>query len=213
MLRPVVGILLILVFASHVFAEESAVPTRPITEAEAVLAVYYENWGLASSEGPAIIIAVWPDGHIVWSDDSKRGGAPYHAGQIDPQKFARLLKHFGTDGLFADKDLNNPHFGPDSAFLTVFVKSEKKKVKMQSWHELVDSIDDSTSTAVVDSKGISLLQNKPRLAVLRNEPADYLFFRFVWSETRGEIASLIPCDGKPSTGKPVMKAGILSWQD
>jgi hypothetical protein len=182
---------------------------RPITEAETVLAVYRENLGVGSDGTPALIFAAWPDGYVVWSKDRVQGGAPYQSGNGDPQKIAALLARFGTDGLFADDKLNQAHFGPDSAFISVLIKSGKKQVKMRSWHELFEASD----KLVVTSHGVESPDNPRRLEVLRKEPADYLFFRFVWSETRSRLTDLIPSKGTASADKPVMKVGELSWHE
>src|SRR5262249_23693310 len=155
----------------------------PITEADAVAAIYREDWGRASTGGPAIILAAWPDGRVVWSGDRLRGGAPYRGGRVDPQRVSALLARFDRDGLFADENLNQAHFGPDSQFITVFVKSGARKVKMRSWHELFEA----REGLVVTSHGVASLDDRRRLDVLRQEPADYLFFRLVWSETRARL--------------------------
>ena len=181
---------------------------RPITEAESVLAAYREDLGDTSAGTPAIILAAWPDGHIVWSGDRVQGGAPYRSGHIDPQKVAALLARFEKDGLFADEKLNQAHFGPDAQFITLFIKSGKKRVQMQSWHELFEASD----RLVVTNTGAGTLDGRRRLDVLRKEPAGYLFFRFVWSETRAKLTDLIPGESRASAGKPVMKAGVLSWR-
>jgi hypothetical protein len=209
LLRSIVCSLLFFAVAIVVFAEEAKVSTRPITDADAVLAVYHEDWCLNSAGEPAIILVAWPDGHIVWSGDRVKGGAPYRVGQIDPEKVALLLKRFDRDGLFADEKLSRANFGPDSAFTTLYVKSGKNKVEMNSWHELAEE----SGSGVADHHGISSLQGQHRLAVLRESPAEYLFFRFVWSETRGKLASLIPSESTASAGKPIMEAGVLSWHD
>jgi hypothetical protein len=190
-------------------AEEPSEPTRPITEADSVLAVYREDWGRASSGGPAIILVAWPDGHIVWSSDRIQGGAPYRAGRVDPKRVAALLVRSENDGLFADEKLNQAHFGPDSQFITLLVKSGKKQVKMQSWHELFEGSD----KVVVDHRGAVALEGRRRLDELRKAPAEYLFFRTVWSETRTRLSDLIPVESDVSTGKPVMKVGVVSWQE
>src|SRR5262249_23558051 len=70
---------------------------------DSVLAVYREDWGLASSGEPAIILVAWPDGHIIWSGDRLKGGAPYRAGHADPKRVTALLARFHKDGLFADE--------------------------------------------------------------------------------------------------------------
>jgi hypothetical protein len=191
-------------------AEGAKPPIRPITEADTALAVYMEDWGLVATGEPTIILAIWPDGQAVWSGDRLRGGPPYSAGRVDPKRVAALLSRFETDGLFGDDSLNDPHFAPDSACITVFIKSGKKQVKMQSWHELGEA----SGRLVGTSRGESPLDGGTRrLEVLRKEPAEFLYFRLVWSETRGKLADLIPGESKPLAGKPVMKAGILSWQE
>ncbi|HEV7998347.1 MAG TPA: hypothetical protein VGP63_00615 [Planctomycetaceae bacterium] len=198
----------IVLIAAFARADEPKRLVRPITEAQSVIAVYYEDWGLASARGPEIIFVAWPDGHLVWSDDRIRGGPPYHAAQLDPQRFAKLIARFENDGLFADGKLNDAHWGPDSEFITVLVKSGKRKVDMSSWHELFEA-----NGGLVTSAGVLLSEKRPRLEVLRKEPADYLFYRMVWSETRTSIAALIPSAGQPTTGSPRKKAGELWWQE
>jgi hypothetical protein len=199
----------LVVVSATAYADEPQAQIRPITKAEAVLAVYCEGCGRGSDGTPAIIFAAWPDGRIVWSGDGLHGGAPYRTGNIDPQKVATLLKRFEKDGLFAIEKLNRANFGPDSQFTTVFVKSGTKQVAMQSWHELFESAD----KLVVTSAGASVLEDAQRLEVLSKEPNDYLFFRFVWSETRSKLMELIPKDSSASPGKPLMAAGVLSWQE
>src|SRR5262245_57227957 len=102
-----------LVFAlcvSAVAADDVKTTTRPITEADSVLAVYREDWGLSSSGDPAIIFAAWIDGHVVWSNDRLKGGAPYRTGRADPRAVTALLARLDKDGLFADEKLNQAHF-------------------------------------------------------------------------------------------------------
>lgn len=189
--------------------DDSQLAVRPITEAEAVLAAYYQDHGLLSRGSPAIIFTAWPDGHMVWSNDRLKGGAPYRVGHVDPNKVAALLDRIEKDGFFADKKLNRSHLGPDSQFVTLFVKSGKKQVTMASWHEVYED----SGKLIADQNGISALEGRGRLEVLRKSPPDYLFFRLVWSETRGRMADLIPLVSSPSEGRPIMEAGILSWHD
>src|SRR5579862_3984339 len=176
---------LALVCLSHAaLAADKAPAPRKIDKAESVLAIYPEDRGLHSRQRvPAIILAVWPDGYIVWSEDRINGGAPYFAGSIDPEIVAALLSEFEHDGLFADRKLNSAKFGPDSHFTTMFIKSGKKQVVMQSWHEQFEA----NGTTVARSRGASGLEGRQRLEVLSKEPAEYLYYRFVWSETRGRL--------------------------
>jgi len=208
--RPFVLCLIVGLCNAFGRADEPKECTRPITEAESVLAVYREDLGFFSTGEPAMILAAWPDGHIVWSKDRLKGGAPYFAGRADPKKVSGLLSRFEKEGLFADEKLNQAHFGPDSQFNTVLIKSGKKQVEMVSWHELMEVSDNWVAT---HQGGSRLLEGQRRLDELRKEPADYLFFRAVWSETRTKISDLVPGESVLSTGRPKRKAGVLWWQE
>ena len=197
-----------LVHSGALAADEVPI-VRKIDGAESVLAVYPDGWGLGSpARVPAIIFVAWPDGLVVWSHDRIKGGAPYYSGQVEPKKVTALLSEFERDGLFANKKLNDAHFGPDSHFTTLAVRSGKNEVKMQSWHERFEA----NGKTVASSHGVSGLDGKSRLELLSKEPADYLYFRFVWSETRGKLMDLIPIDGKQVDGSVTTKGG-LSWRE
>lgn len=202
-------VLLLVVSTSRLLADEPKPTARPISESETVLAVYREDLGLASMDEPALILAAWPDGLIVWSIDRLKGGPPYRTGRVDPGRLAALLNQFDRDGVFADQGLNAGHFGPDSQFTTLFVKAGKKQVKMSSWHEVFED----GGGLVADHRGVSALHSRHKLQVLRDTPADYLFFRFVWSEVRRQLTELIPAKSQVAQGRPVMNAGKLSWSE
>jgi hypothetical protein len=192
-----------------VCADEVPSP-RPIEKADSVLAIYPENWGLFDGERvPVIILAIWSDGKIVWSSDRLNGGPPYLSGQIDPEKVASLLSDLERDGLFADNKLNVAHFGPDSHFTTLLVKSGKKQVTMQSWHERSEA----GGKSIAGSRGVSGLAGQRRFQALSKEPAEYLYYRLVWSETRGKLIDLIPDVGTSVAGRPVTNDKGLAWQE
>lgn len=201
--------LVVLLLAGTDKKDDSKSFIRPISEAESVLAVYYEDWGLASSGMPQIIVAAWPDGHIVWSRDRVKGGAPYRSAEIDPRTIAAMLERFEQDGLFHQKKRLDGGIIPDAHFQKILIKSGKKQLGMASPHELFE--DDGT-VAVTESGALSL-EGQRRLDVLREEPKEYLFFRFVWSETRSALNNLIPEEGVACAGKPIMDAGVLSWDE
>src|SRR5437764_3969488 len=64
----ILGLMVVVCGSPDCWADEKP-PLRPITEADSVLAVYHQDWGLFSRGTPAIILAIWPDGHAVWSED------------------------------------------------------------------------------------------------------------------------------------------------
>lgn len=182
---------------------------RPISEADTILAVGLEKGGfVVTPPYHQVILCIWPDGFAVWSGDRLNGGAPYFEGAIDPKKVTTLLARFEKDGLFAD---TKPKlgFGPDSNFNTILIKSGKNQFKMESWHEVGEESGGWADAA----GGLTLLGDRRRHDVLRSQPADYLYCRLVWAETRASLANLLPAASKPSTGAPVKKAGVLSWQE
>lgn len=188
----------------------SRAPTqlRPITRAESVLAVYRENWGLASSGGPYLILAFWPDGTVVWSEDRLRGGPPYREGRVAPTKIAALFKQFERAGIFGDSKLAEDKFGPDSQFTVLYLKHGAKQLQMRSWHELQEASGDWVGTA----GSSAFLNGRSRAEVLRKEPPEFLYYRMVWSEVRAALSEALPAGGTPSSGKPYMRGGELSWQ-
>ena len=101
--RP--GGLMFLVWLVGIGWSASAVDPRPITRADSVVANYAQDWGRPSDGMPRIIFVARPDGHVVWSEDRIRGGAPYLAGQISPARIAAVLERVDRDGVFHDKRL------------------------------------------------------------------------------------------------------------
>ncbi len=190
----------------------NAVPAdvRPITQADVVIAVYAQDWGLASEGMPKLILTAWPDGHVVWSENRVKGGAPYLTGQVSPARVSAVLEQVERDGVFRDKRLAQPCFGPDSSFTTILFRKAPRELKMESWHDLaeVDGHVIARSCALTP-----LGRNERRLELLKKEPAEYLYYRVVWGELRALASSLIPSVNRPATGELVMKAGVMAWRE
>ena len=87
---------------------------KPITEAETVLAIYTSG-GFRPSVEPRLILAIWGDGRVVWSEDRLQGGSPYRAGQIDAKRLTALVSRLERDGVFADEKLSHANFRPGLA--------------------------------------------------------------------------------------------------
>jgi hypothetical protein len=184
--------------------------TRPLEEAEAIVAIYLLDWGGESPpRGPNLIAAIWGDGKVVWSRDRVLGGAPYLAGRVDPKKFTDLVARLQRDGVFADERLGDLHFGPDSRHTNIVVNSGKRRLKLQSWHELFEQ----NEKLVATSRGISSLEGRRREDVLREDTAEYRHFRSTWDRIRAAVADLVPTQGEPIDGTLVPEAGIVSWKE
>jgi hypothetical protein len=181
--------------------------TRPISAATEVLAVYAEDWGLDSSGEPGLVAAVWGDGYAVWSEDDLKGGEPFFHGQLAKERVASLLSRLWADGLFADARLAQANFGPDSRFTTILVRTSGKTLKMQSWHERYEA----KGRVIATSSGLESLEGTTRLAVLKRQPAEYLYYRTVWSELRTAIQALLPARGTGVLGQASMLHAVLTW--
>jgi hypothetical protein len=188
----------------------SPVGPRPITQADDVVAIYAEDRELTSDGIPKLILVAWADGHVVWSEDRIQGGAPYLAGQVSPARVSAVLERVDDDGVFGDKRLAQPCFGPDSRFTTILFRKATRQIKMDSWHELAET----GGGVVAKSCGlVPLSSNERRLDVLRKEPAEYLYYRAVWGELRALASSLIPSVSHPTTGEVVGEAGVMEWRE
>ena len=182
---------------------------RPISQADSVVAVYSSDWGLGSDGRPKLMLVAWADGNIVWSEDRVHGGPPYLQGRVPAARVAAALGRCAADGFFDDRTLGLEHFGPDSAFVTILLRSGGRALQMRSWHELAEG----RGRLVARSGGLAPLSGERRLAVVRKEPAAYLYYRAAWSELREVASSLIPAESLPAAGEVVMKAGVLAWRD
>ena len=151
----------------------TAQDSKAITDAETVFAIYANDWGLGASGGPQLIVSVWGDGSIVWSNDRINGRSPYFRSQLDPKDVSAALKRLVDIGAFDVPRLRQANFGPDSQFTTIFIRTDGKELKMDSWHELYES----NGKVVASDHGLTGLDGKKLLPVLVEQSADYLHYR------------------------------------
>lgn len=182
---------------------------RAITEADSIIAVFTQDWGLASAGSPKLILTAWPDGYVVWSEDRIRGGEPYFAGQVARARVSAVFDRVTRDGGFDDERLAQACFGPDASFTSILFRHGEREVKMDSWHEMAEA----EGRTVARSCGLSALSSERRLAVVKKEPAEFLYYRLVWSELRGLASSLLPPESHPVAGEVRREGGALSWHE
>lgn len=178
--------------------------SRPISQADAVMAVYPEWISIGPSREPKILFVAWPDGRVVWSRDRLFGGPPYLQSNVDPELVVATLARFQYEGLFDCDNLSGCYAGPDAPYTTILLRYRSKRLEMSSAHEPAEA-----KGGVVTSHGsgghyLTLVQ------ALEQEPAEYLHFRLFWSEIRRRLDELIPTSGLATIGRP---QGInpLSW--
>ena len=193
------GVALLFYFQNGVMPQ-----SRPITEADSVIVIYTLHDELVSSGGPQLLVSVWSDGHIIWSNNKIRGGPPYRSGSVEPAKVKSLLSQLERDNVFTNKKLLRANFGPDAATTVVFVKKGKQLLKMQSWHELYEE----RGMSVALERGLTPLGGRNIEEALKHESKDYQNYRATWKRIRGLVRGLIPKKSSPMKGTLSMKAGF-----
>jgi len=162
-----------------------------------VAAVYTHGWWFKGSEignpdaiRPRVIVALWADGHIVWSEDSIEGGPPYQEATVELASVEELLKDLEGRGVFADPGPKR-YFPPDSHWTAIVVLHDSKCLNMQSWHE---GLERRTGRVVTD-RGSSPLDGRSREEVLATASEEYQNFRRIWSDVKEAMLELIPKEG------------------
>ena len=181
---------------------------RPVTESSGVMAIFLNDLGLQSRGQPSLVFAAWADGYVVQSRDQARGGPPYVAGTVPRARVAATLAMVEKEGGFADEALRRACYGPDSAYMTILVRSGNKSLRMDSWHELFET----DPRLVVRSCSVMSLDGKSRAEVLQAEPREFRHYRAVWSRIRQLAATLSPERVEPIEGALAMAKGEVSWR-
>lgn len=152
--------------------------------------------------GPWLVVALWKDSKIIWSERRIAGGPPYFQGQYDPKKLDELLGKLESQGAWTNTTLRRAWFGPDAKTTRIIISNGSHRLAMESWHELYEQHSNTVATA----QGLTSLNGRNRGEVLRGQPEDYRQFRNTWSEIRGAVAELIPAKGEPYNDTlPAMK--------
>jgi len=192
-------VVLMTLLSCHVFAAAAAAPaSRPATAPASapVAGVWYEPSGmrvLAPGEPLEIhrlIVGVWSDGTVVWSDDRRTGGKPYWTGHIPHELVEKLLASLQTVGFFEPSKISG--YGPDATITVIAAQTGERRQWMGSWHDPPTT----RPRAIFSEHGISAVapgEPRPKPSV------DYQRFVEVWAESRRLIESVVP----EKSGRPL----------
>jgi hypothetical protein len=162
--------------------------------------------GIYTDEG-SLIVGVWADGRIIWSGDQVRGGTPYYGSMVEQIRVNGLLQSLKRDGVFENRRLTRAWWGPEGNPTIINLRYDGAQLKMASWHEGAEASGKVIATHV----GLESMSAGGRLTALEKEPAEYLYFRFVWNEVRWKVSQLLPCNGQTIAGKPIIQGGKIAW--
>jgi hypothetical protein len=149
---------------------------------------------LEDMEYRKLVVGVWSDGTVIWSDNRRTGGKPYHIGRIPNELVAKLLASLKTVGLFDVPDA--PRFGPDSSYTVIAAQTDDgKRIWLGSWHDPPTT----RPLVVVSEQGMGVIAP----AQPRGKPSPaYAHFLEVWAESRRLIESVVPeAQGRPMNEK------------
>ena len=193
-----VMIVLLAAAVDHCHAGSPATQAMPTTQATTgpVAAVWFEPSGMRilkpgeKIERHRLIVGVWGDGTVVWSDDRATGGAPYRTARVDPAVVADLEQSLAAAELF--EPINGVQFGPDASITVLAAEVGGKRQWLGTWHEPPRD----NPQIVIDQRGIYAIKAGERPP----EPSpEYARFRKVWSESRRLIESVVPKEGQPAS--------------
>jgi hypothetical protein len=180
-------------------------PTRSLTKD--VLAIQFDGGGVTSLE-----FALWEDGYCVWRGTEKndKGIFEHRCAKLPGETFAKTVADLKHSGFFADKSLADQKVGPDGAHYELVVQSKDAKLTMLSWHEPYEA---NGKVYASGKRGLVPLDGETRLAKLKQEPAEYLYYRMAWLELKSTLLDVRPSESKLCTGKVQITTEGLVWQE
>jgi hypothetical protein len=134
-----------------------------------------------------LIIGVWADGTVIWSNDRQRGGKPYFRGNVVAARLQQLLTDLEAAGFF-EPNTRTSYYGPDSSYHVIEARIGRKYQALESWHEGPSTQPD----LVVTDRGISIIQpGQPR----PQASPEYQSFISTWARARESIWAIVPASG------------------
>jgi hypothetical protein len=187
----------------HCDRGNNSISTPTINKTPAVV-IYEESWSAfspGSEVSPRLSVAIWPDGHVIWSNDNSN----FLSAHINSRQVQGLLDHLERENVFDETNFRRSWFGPDSPYATIWLASGTRHTRFESWHEEFEK----NPKLVALSSGIHTLGNRTREEALLGDTEEYQRFRSVWSDLRSAISLLVPKIGETYTGPTNLKLPSL----
>jgi hypothetical protein len=185
------------------------VPMNPMdigTLTTATLVAEIVVWGTgerALSHSTPVVLALFADGTLIWSENRLEGGSPYRLVRIESNRIAELFARWQQAGLFNRDELRRNYFGPDSDWTAIQLRGSDGWLQLNSWHELFEA----NPETVVLSGSVQNLNGRDRAEVIAGDKPEFLAFRQAWSELKNDLFALIP----PGDHQP-LGPGILTFE-
>lgn len=154
------------------------------------------------SRDRVLILGLWADGRLVWSEDPVFGGPPYHEDRLDPARLRDVLR--GFDRLFDRWEGPVLEYHPPGAShveLVCLVGGRDRR--LASWHESFER----NPEMVVTGMDVERLEGGSRARVLAGLDPDYRRFRVLWRDVRSLMRGLLPVEARPAVSPtPILPA-------
>lgn len=182
------------------------VPVHPESRLPAAVAVYVRHYGIKmgpdgslAANDDCLIVSIWRDGRIVWSEDSTDGGGPYYEGFLKTAEVEELVDRLWQLDLLSKSGVNRMMLGPDASCTVIAVAHGSRLEECASWHELFEQ----NPGLVATDRGIESLQGRTREQAIAASSRDYRQFRYEWNQARKIIAEYISESGALLDAFPV----------
>jgi len=129
------------------------------------------------------------DGLAVWSDNPM-GGEPYRRGKIERTALASWVERVLRSNTLTDSAMRS-YVGPDASSIELDIDLVDQKLKIVSWHEVVDP-----KKTIATASGLVALDGRDPKAVLAEQPEEYRRFHAGWTSLRAGIDALLPRPGE-----------------
>ncbi|UCF34028.1 MAG: hypothetical protein JSV78_01720, partial [Phycisphaerales bacterium] len=142
-------------------------------------------------EPPRLVLAVWEDGAVIWSDDRYNGGAPYFRAMLGRDEAEALRREIAEFGIVA-KTLETKSFTvPSGAFMEIRMLVDGNQVRLTSCHELYESPD----IVAIDS-GLVLVEGREVHEIEAERSDDFKRFIELWTTIRQRLELVVPETGE-----------------
>lgn len=149
----------------------------------------YAMRGPGADTGPRLVAALWPDGRMIWSENTIQGGPPYRSGRASAQAVDRMFDRLKAAGVFEGGGVKWRNWGPDASFTVMDVETGAGTIHMESWHELMGASRSRAKTG----EGLELpeLEEAADVDLSKDRPGA------VWDFVRASLTAMRPRQGTP----------------
>jgi len=181
-----------LVAVHHAQEQIALLPLHPGNGDPAIACVTSEPGVTISgtTDARAVIVAVWADGTIIWSEDRSRGGPPYFLAELPAFGVQRLVSQMQSSLRASQR---TEYLVPDAGYTEVALASP---TRLDSMSSCIPEFERHPGLVATDD-GIQALKGQDRAEVLARQSRELREFRDAWTRSVDALIGAIPESGIP----------------